>query len=540
MRTGIFSIPIVAATMFAIAAFNPAHAACGAAHQRMQVGTLPDLFLNYIRETEVELNAPRSDGRFPPVQPRLPRGARTLPLRLPVREKTVPYHWTGNDDLVNGDCDVWAFFTMAGVGAANTYNPGCIGHPERCPVVMYPEATTVGPAIAENVVKQFPLRIVAAPDTEPQKVGAVMLIGLDCQGDICEPPLCLRQNTRDEFYERPDPTCTDFDANAAGWRSGGQGYGNAYLIGRGNLYVGPYVQPAFEVSAASDTDFLKIDHWIVNGRNDAVIIVTAKGRQTADTKYFGVKFRQADRSWGVVAERDGGIIPAGSRFNVYVMGDMGNNGPGYTVRSLDGQSEFAIDDPLLDRNPNGVAFVTHIVARACTIPEESGPLENLLGGIPVIGDRIRHEPQCVDGYFPHPVGVRYDPGAGKWKIVSLDGTAFPPQVAFNVFASGLAGTYHEPYWISGQTPQYAHRLETVGAAPSGSTTALMTFDGEDGEALVFATQNLSPYDRRSTPDRRDLHPIGVDFIDGAWRVVNLDGAAMSETSFNVVTPLKAP
>ncbi|MFQ5525453.1 MAG: hypothetical protein ACE5GX_04260 [Thermoanaerobaculia bacterium] len=399
--------------------------------------------------------------------------------------------------------------------------------------MWHPEATAVGPAIADNTVKQWPLRLLADSALEQQKRGAVMLLGLDCTGDICELPPCLTQDPDHEFFERPDASCNSYDPNAEGWRSAGPGYGAAYLIGRGNVYIGPHQQPAFEVVADSATDFVKVDHWIANGNPRAVVIVTPKGPQTASTKYFGVRFRQVDRSWGIVAEQDGAIIPAGSRFNVYVMGDMGGSGPGYAVHDLSGETQIWLDDPLLNKNPNGVVFTTHVVARWCSLPDDRGRIEDLPGRASDDG------PDCSSGHFPHPIGVRYDGRRGQWAIVSLDGTPFPLQVTFNVFAAGLAGTYRRSMWQPGETPEYARRMETIAAAAGGSATPLAGFDNRDRESLVFATQNLTPY-AGSPASAPNLHPMGVDYMFGQWVVVNLDGAPMTSTAFNVVRPLEAP
>jgi hypothetical protein len=147
------------------------------------------------------------------------------------------------------------------------------------------------------------MHMVADAGLSPELIGGVMLLGLDCAGDICEPPPCLQQNPYDEFYEGPDRSCLDFDPEREGWQSTGPGIGNAYLVGRGNLYIGPRVQPAFEVVADSDTTGVQIDHWIANDNPGAVILVTPRGNQGAVAGFFGVKYDGEQQADGRLLQR---------------------------------------------------------------------------------------------------------------------------------------------------------------------------------------------------------------------------------------------
>ena len=98
-------------------------AACGAAFQRMEVGNLPDIFLNYGLSLELErrvrpgIGAPI--GRDLGLAGRLPFG-RELPIILRASDKEFDIYWTANEALPGlGDCNLYARVTIEKVGLAS-------------------------------------------------------------------------------------------------------------------------------------------------------------------------------------------------------------------------------------------------------------------------------------------------------------------------------------------------------------------------------------------------------------------------------------
>ena len=522
-----------------------AHAACGASHQRMQVGVLPDIFLNHqssITPLKKGINATFARG----VMPSNPFAEwskwkqetevvfSTLSPTLET-EKTFNHYWTANLDIPGvGDCNVLAKVTLPKVSIADTYGP-CFDDLRLCPLKRYPSAATVGPAISEFTVKEWPIRIVADPSLTDNQIGAVLLFGLDCSGDICIPPPCLREDPNDEFFERPNPECGRFDPTKAGWQSNDFGVGAAYLLGRGNLYIGPRQQPAFAVKAISDTDAIEIDHWIANDNPKAVILVTPKGVHNGSTRYFGVQYDQRKRRWSIVAERADAIIPANSMFNVYV---MGNKGPGFQHWALNGLDRIWIDDPLVNGNPNALIFATHVISESCQQTIDSRGIVDLTD----LNSRSQQDSEwhCTSGHFDHPLGVEYDSGRQRWAIVSEDGTRFGSPVGFNVFVSGLAGTYRAVTWHPEMIPPYAGRLEAAFDTPTGNLLPLRDLNLTDQNEIVFIMHNTTPYNDRDFPKVNNLHPTGMMFQYEGWHVANLDDEEMPHTSFNVLAPLPAP
>ena len=527
----------------ALLSATDARAACGAAYQRMQVGVLPDLFLNYTAITIVQLKPNKGVGDWftiePPAWAHLPIFRGEVALSHTVRSKVIDHSWTANLDFPGiGDCNVIATTTIRHVGLANTYG---VGGPcpstdiMSCPVVMYPAAATVGPAISDFTVKEWPMRVVARNDAVPGTIGAVNLYGLDCQGDICVPPPCLMlpEEQGTEFYDPPPPECIEYEEGGAGWSSTGPGVGDAYLLGRGNLYIGPREQPAFKLTANTTSAAVDIDHWIANDNPQALVFVTPSGAHTGATAYYGVKYDEVRRRWTIVPERDGADIPAGSTFNVYV---MGNRGPGMRVHSAEGATTVFVDDPLTNGNPNALLFVSHLVDDACVWNAPSGKTKGIFG--PPFDPKAPHGHwDCTSGRFEHPIGVYYDAGRKQWGIVSEDGTPFPSPIAFNVLVSGLPGSYRSALWTVGEEPDYGGSLESGYSAPVGDAMPVPQLAAPTAEDVVLVTHQLTP---TSAPHAANLHPAGVEHDGKYWTVRNLDGAAMPPTAFNVIAPLPAP
>ncbi|WP_455387736.1 DUF7452 domain-containing protein [Petrachloros mirabilis] len=517
--------------------------ACGGAYQRMQVGILPDIFLNHTEEVV----AGPSTGRVP--RPRNPVETILYPFRWiwrqvlilfgwswTIREKIFNHYWTGNLNLPGiGDCNVYARVTIEGVGTAVTYGP-CSSNVRACELKWMPESAAVGPAISDLVVKEWVMRLVAESGIRSETIGGVRLYGLDCQGDICVPPDCLQENRSSEFYEGPDPRCLDYDAAYEGWQSTGPGIGPAYLLGRGNLYIGPRDQPAFVVTAGSDTDGVQIDHWIANGNPAAIILVTPRGDQGRSSGFYGVIYDTITARWSIIPEIEGELIVAGNQFNVYV---MGGRGPGFRVRTSGGDIIW-LDDELLNNNPNALVFATHAVSEICEEPRRPDTTEGG-GPVPIMpGERAGGGWECRLNYFPHPIGVRYDGRRQRWALVSEDGTLFPPHTAYNVVVAGLAGSYRQDVWIPGATPAYAGRLESSHASPIGNRMTLAQLDAADENSLVFIMHNLTPYDEPALAGSLNLSPVGVTLQADSWQAITLDSEEMAEVAFNALIPLPAP
>lgn len=508
------------------------------------MGILPDVFLNHTVDT--------ADQVFPAqlTPPRNLLETITYPFRwiwrqfeiifqvpVTIREKTFKHTWTGNLDLPGvGDCNIHALVTIEGVGAAQTYSP-CSTNLRDCEIKWYPESAAVGPAIADTTVKEWPMHRVADAGLSPELIGGVMLLGLDCAGDICEPPPCLQQNPYDEFYEGPDRSCLDFDPEREGWRSTGPGIGDAYLVGRGNLYIGPRGQPAFEVVADSDTTGVQIDHWIANDNPGAVILVTPRGNHGSVAGFFGVKYERTTGRWSIIAKTEETPIAAGSKFNVYVMGDRGR---GSRVRAFGGETMIWLDDPLLNKNPNALAFATHVVDEVCRERVTTGGIDNLGGFVLNPGERPESDWVCSMSYFPHPIGVMYDSMRQQWALISEDGTNFKSPIAYNIVVAGLAGKYRSDDWLVDQIPDYAGRLESVHARPARSRMPLSQLDAADENSIIFVMHNMTPDDQSTLAGARNLSPVGVTFQEGQWYVRNLDDQDMPRTAFNTLIPLSPP
>lgn len=512
--------------------------ACGGTYQRMQVGILPDIFLNH---TEEAVSRPSTKG--------IPRPGNLIetilyPFRQvlglfgllwTIRDKIFNHYWTGNMDLPGGDCNVHARVTIEGVGTAGTYGP-CVSNVRTCELKWMPESAVVGPAIDDFVVKEWPMRLVAEQGIRSETIGGIMLYGLDCQGDICEPPPCLKENRSSEFYKGPNLRCLDYDPAYEGWRSTGPGIGAAYLLGRGNLYIGPRVQPAFVVTADSDIDRLQINHWIANGNPEAIILVTPRGDQKHSFGFYGVIYDTITARWYLIPEREGELIMAGRQFNVYV---MGNRGPGFRVR-ISGGSTIWLDGELLNNNPNALVFATHMVSKVCEEQIRPDPIEGW-GPVPIMpGERPGDGWECHLNYFPHPIGVRYDRRRNRWSLVSEDGTSFPQHTAYNVVVAGLAGSYRRDAWIPGAIPDYAGLLESSHASPIGNCMTLAQLNAASENSIVFIMHNITPYDEPALEGNMNLSPIGVSLQEDSWHAITLDGEDMAEVAFNALIPLPAP
>jgi hypothetical protein len=488
---------ILLVTGTVIAATIPllAHASCGGNFQRMHVGVLPDVFIDPV-------NLPAFDFTIDPVTG-VPR---PLFLSAPLQ-----HFWTGNPTMPPaGDCNLWAkSFQMPNLaisvtyGAANCPSPPTASELHLCErALAHRDAVTVGPAIADNIVKKWPLMFSMRAyqvRAQQRQIGGVQVFGLDCAGDLCERPTCLLETGNGEYppgVPHPGlPQCRRFDPSDGDWRG-------AYQVGRGNVYVGPKRNPAFRVTATSSVTQLPIDHWIANGNPSARIFITPLTSAT-DTRrhFFGVKYDDLLARWVIVAERPEASIASGEAFNVYVMGDQG---PSLRVKAKSDTTSVVLSDPLLDENPAAVVLATHVAYGS--------------------------------NYFDKPYSVAYDTRIRRWKIVAGAGARFNDTV-FNVFVSGLPGNYRRSLRTSDSMPDYDNRLQPAPVRVDPFAPSPPRLVAGKGNAIVLITHNASPRLKGRAMATTNDNPAGVMFVDGQWRVRNLNGAPMPDTLYNVLNPL---
>jgi hypothetical protein len=501
---------------------SAAHGACGGTYQRMQVGVLPDVFLAHPTSS-----APLSGAVAA-------AAARSLPAALGsgmVLAKNMTLTYTGNLDLRNGDCNVLARITAPRTGMASTYGAGC--NPERnpgeCPVVPSPGFAAVAPATTDVGIRSWPIRAVAQADAIPKTIGGIELYGVDCAGDLCQLPECMLPATEEFTLD-----CRGFDPSQPQWGSRLDNYGQPYLLGRGNVYVGPRQPTAFVLRAERDTAALLLDHWIANDNPNAVVLVTPRARKGILLRHHAVTYSGERRRWAIQPQ-SGGTIPAGAEFNVHV---MGNRGPGRQVSAAEGRTRQELDDQLLNGNPNAMLIVTPQVGVNCvqqTAADGSAP-----------GSAAPGAWECSPDAFDHPLAVAYDAARSKWSIVSPSGASFKRTMRFHVFMAGLPGRYRERIVRYGAAPEYFGRLETSVEGPEVVTPRVpVRALTAGGDAIVLATVNLTP----RTPLRARSPalpaapafglPIGVALQAGSWRVVTPSGAPGTNIAVNLFAPLPA-
>ena len=143
----------------------PVSAACGGGYQRMQVGVLPDVFLNHTTIL-VLTGAGGVKGNDlitiePPMRGVPPLGGRFSSPYL-VTSKTFNHFWTANLDFPGvGDCDIFARVTIPWVELAETYSACYPDNLNSCVMKNYPATAAVGPAIDDFTVKKWAMRVSA-------------------------------------------------------------------------------------------------------------------------------------------------------------------------------------------------------------------------------------------------------------------------------------------------------------------------------------------------------------------------------------------
>ncbi len=493
----------------------------------MQIGVLPDVFLNHEERTPVE--GARGNSRIGPQGPG--EQLRGVEFRQVVRAKTVLLSWTGNRDLRRGDCNVYARVTIPDVSIANTYSPDCDGerNPSGCPLSSYPNPAVVAPATGDTLVRSWPVHLAASDRARDRSIGAIELFALNCGTDVCEVPPCLQPGrvTKDSEFVK---NCGTFDPTSNAWGASLGAYGQSYLLGRGNVYVGPRVPTAFVVTTGPrDTEAVVIDHWIANSNPRAVILVTPRVKTTAAAQRYAVAYRSNDRRWFILPQS--GALTPGMQFNVMV---MGNRGPGAQVRSVAGRNKLELSDHLLDRNPNAMVLATVQVNETCV--EKRPPT----GSNPGRGEAGRWV--CTMESFNQSIGVEFDATRGRWSIVSESGEPFRASMTFHVFRAGLPGRYQERLARAGGDPAYFGRLETaVEGRVETSVRVTPSVFLASATDTVFAMHNRTPRQPLiGLPLGRDpafRGPMAVRFGDGRWQVVTSARDTLGVHAINWFAPL---
>ncbi len=148
--------------------------------------------------------------------------------------------------------------------------------------------------------------------------------------------------------------------------------------------------------------------YLTNGNPDALVFATSNknpggGIGPYDDHAIGVYYHDSFTKWSVF-NQDLAPLPIGTAFNVEVV----PTGPSAFVQRATPANTSAnvtfIDNPLTNGHPNALLFAT--------------PSWNPGGGAGI--------------YDNHPIGVRYDPGVGRWAVFNQDSAPMPDGAAFNV------------------------------------------------------------------------------------------------------------
>lgn len=528
-----------------------AHGACGSTLQPMTVGVLPDIFLTPV-------------GAGPGAGPIGGVGAGG-PTNLfgRVEAKALFHYYTTNPALTPfSNCNVDLMSNLPGLLVSPTYGGDCPPtlpmqfaepgfDPRRvsaCRQRRYPPAVTVGPDIGDSGARRWPFQVSLLRAFFADRLRAKLeLFGTNCPGDVCLKSICLRGG-QSEFSTGAIPEdCLRFDPTNVNW-AGGPEVGASYLMGRGNLYVGPKVQPAFVVRAARDTAALSIDHWISDGNPEAVVLISAIHSPRLPLTYWGSAFDRALGKWQIVPMDGRSTIPAGSTFHVYV---MGAEGPGRRVPIRGGEgSRLRLNDPLLNGNPHAVLIVSPEALQVCGSGSAGGG--GLSGGSQgsATGGSVQ---ACRWEGFNHPLAVRYNSSARAWEVISENGADFRGR-ALHVFSAGLPGSFQKERWTGGIRPDYEARFDIfrvgdlAGVAgrdpsrPGGTRLPLSPFAAREND-LVFFTRIAQPGRRSGAPaDRSWNSPVALlppITANGGWTLRCVSGGDLSHERFVMFSPVPA-
>lgn len=220
-----------------------------------------------------------------------------------------------------------------------------------------------------------------------------------------------------------------------------------------------------------------IDSALLNGNSAA--LPQALQDSTPDTYmapaidpgFTGLNY--ASNHFGVIDESDGTAAAAGSAYNVFV--PAAGNGAFLHASSVGNVfgATTQLDNAYVNGHPERIVLATH-----------------------------RSAPQ-----FDHPTGVGYE--TGFWFIQQMDAVSdFPAGVDFHIYA---------------QDPSLNAFVWTAPAAAASTALDHPLLNGEPC-GRVYVTNH-----------EQNTHPFGVEFVQGRWTIVNLDGGTMpANAQFNVV------
>lgn len=250
-----------------------------------------------------------------------------------------------------------------------------------------------------------------------------------------------------------------------------------------------FIQQA--TSSNTSNYFTVINARLANQNPNAGIFITQNVTPGGNGQVFnphpdGVWF--SNQSWAAFNEDDMQMTQ-NAAFNVWIpKNTQASFIQQATTANISG-SGTAINNPLVNNNPNAVLLVTQLW----------NPGGN--GGV----------------FNPHPIGVAYD--NGSWVIFNEDGAAMPPQASFNVHVVSTSNS------IFVQTASSANMQ-------NGVTLIDNALINNDPNAIIFITQLWNPGGGSGVYNN---HPVAVAFNGTNWEIVNEDQAPIPQgASFNIV------
>lgn len=252
----------------------------------------------------------------------------------------------------------------------------------------------------------------------------------------------------------------------------------------------------FVHTATASNTFLhltQIDHPLINGDPNAFILLQQVYNPAGDLDgtdnpaEIGLAYSPSSQRWSI-ENQDLSAMPIGSRYFLFVAEFGGTIVHENTMANTDG-SRTVIDSDQANGLPSGRWVATWVRTRT----------------------------GASGGFNDHPISVEYDATESRWVIVNQDMGTMPSSGGFHLEGRASAAAARITVQVYSSTDHVTTVDNTSGSLTRLASPALL---GAPYSA-VFAT-----LDTTSTPD--NPHPLGVayDFFEGAWAIVNLDGAAM--------------
>ncbi len=274
------------------------------------------------------------------------------------------------------------------------------------------------------------------------------------------------------------------------------------------LFHLPVNQSIFVQQATNDNiegDSTVINNQMTNGNPSATLFVTQLWNPQGNGGIYnnhpiGVWYNNTEARWEIFNEDRTPMTP-NTAFNVIVGSGLAN-GNLYlhtTSATTDGSDYTDLNNSTTNGNPQALVLIT--------------PNWNPNGA-------------STGVYDPHPVGVWYNAGTGRWSIFNEDQASMPANTAFNVLA-----------FSSGNDSIYT--LTSNSSNTRGDFTDTTDSLSTDTNAYVFVTPNWNPGGSRNRTYLN--HNLGVwsDHATGRFSIFNQDLADMPYgVSFNVLILLR--